>query len=64
MLISELMLSKEAMQTLKKITKKNTFMFFSLLVEQAGIYSICVSSFIFQIVNSLPLTLCESWLSC
>lgn len=61
MLISEPMLSKEAVQTLKKI---NASMSFSLLVEQAGIYSICVSSLIFQIVNCLPLTLFESWLSC
>lgn len=56
------MLTKETMQTSKKM--QDTFMFISFLFEQAGIYSICVSSFIFQIVNFLPLTVFESWFSC
>lgn len=60
--MSESMLTKETIEILKKI--KNTFMSISFLFEQVGIYSICVSSFIFQIVNFLPLTVFESWFSC
>lgn len=60
--MSEPMLTKETMQILKKI--KNACMPISFLFKQAGIYSICVSSFIFQIVNFLPLTVFESWFSC
>lgn len=62
LLMSESMLTKETIEILKKI--KNTFMSISFLFEQVGIYSICVSSFIFQIVNFLPLTVFESWFSC
>lgn len=53
------MLSKKTMQIFKKITK-NIFVFISPLAEQAGIYSICLRSFIFQIVNFLLLPLLES----
>ena len=52
------MLSKKTMQILK--IAKNTFVSISPLVEKGGIYSICLSSFIFQIVNFLPLPLLES----